>query len=234
MTSDGRLVLTRNMVRIPIALIAVGAVACVVGFLVAAQRTWLNLLVDGFYTLSIGVSGIFFFATQRLSSAKWSASIRRVAEAFMLVMPAAAVLMAILGFGFHSIYPWTDPHNLEHEPLPFNPGREAYLAPAFVYLRMAGILAIWTFFALRIRKVSLAADASREAGLAAHRSLNVHAAVFAPLFALTISMAAFDWLISLEPKWFSTMFSVYVFAGCFVQGIAAIGLTTVTLAKRGS
>jgi hypothetical protein len=235
MTSEGRLVLTPNMVRVPIALIAIGAVAAVIGLFVNSERVWLNLLIDGFYALSIGVSGIFFFTTQRLSSAKWSASIRRVPEAFMQVMPAAVILMVLLAFGFHAIYPWTHPHAVEsHEPLSFTPGRVLWLTPAFVYVRMAVVLALWTFFALGIRKTSLAADASREAGLAAHRTLNRYAGVFAPLFALTIAVAAYDWLISLEPQWFSTMFSVYVFAGCFVQGIAAIALTTVILARRGN
>jgi hypothetical protein len=235
MISEGRLDVTPTMVRVPIALIAIGAIAAVVGLFINSQRVWLNLLIDGFYVLSIGVSAIFFFTTQRLSSAKWSASIRRVPEAFMLVIPAAVVLLALLAFGFHSIYPWIDPHHLKpHEPLPFTPGREIYLAPTFVYVRMAVILAVWTFFALRIRKISLGADASREAGLAAHSSFNRYAGVFAPVFAITIAMAGYDWIISLEPHWFSTMFSVYIFAGSFVQGIAAIALTTVILARRGS
>src|SRR5262245_48274134 len=134
MTSEGRLVLTPMMVRVPIALIAIGALAAVIGLFISSERVWLNLLVDGFYTLSIGVSAIFFFATQRLSSAKWSASIRRVPEAFMQVLPGAVVLMVLLGFGFHALYPWTHPHGVEpHEPLPFTPGRVTYLAPAFVY-----------------------------------------------------------------------------------------------------
>ena len=98
---------------------------------------------------------------------------------------------------------------------------------------MAFILAAWTFFAWRIRKVSLAADANREAGLRAHPILNRYAGVFAMLFAFTIAAAAYDWLISLDPAWFSTMFSVYVFAGCFVQGIAGIALATATLTRRG-
>jgi hypothetical protein len=234
-TSEGRLVLTPNMVRIPIALIAIGAVAAVIGLFVDAERMWLNLLIDGFYAMSIGVSGIFFFTTQRLSSAKWSASIRRMPEALMQVMPGAVVLMILLAFGFRTLYPWTHPGVVaSHEPLPFTPGREMWLAPTFVYARMAVVLALWTFFALRIRKTSLAADASRQAGLDAHRRLNRHAGVFAPLFALTIAVAAYDWLISLEPQWFSTMFSVYVFAGCFVQGIAGIALATVVLARRGN
>lgn len=235
MTSEGRLVLTPNMVRVPVALIAIAVVAAVVGLFVDSERVWLNLLIDGFYATSIGLSAIFFFATQRLSSAKWSASIRRVPEAFMQVLPAAAILMILLAFGFRAIYPWTHPHAVEaHEPLPFTPGRVLWLTPAFVYVRMAVMLALWVFFALRIRKVSIAADASREAGLDAHRRLNRYAAFFAPLFALTIASAAYDWLISLEPQWFSTMYSVYVFAGCFVQGIAGIALATVLLARRGN
>jgi hypothetical protein len=232
--SAGPLIVTRAMYRVPIALAAIGAIALIAGLIIAPARTWLNLLVDGFYVMSIGVSAIFFVTTQRLSSAKWSATIRRVPEAFMQVLPAAAVLMVILFFGFTSLYPWTDPHAVEHVARPFTPGRVTYLAPAFVYARMAAVLILWIVFALRFRKISLAADADREAGLRGHVRLNRHAAVFAPLFALTITVAGYDWLISLDPKWFSTMFAVYVFAGCFVQGIAAIGLTTVLLKRRGA
>jgi hypothetical protein len=233
MTSSG-LVVTRAMVRVPIALIALGAAAFVLGLILDAERAWLNLLIDGFYVMSLGVSAIFFVTTQRLSSARWSAPIRRIPEAVMLVLPAAAVLMVVLWFGIPSLYPWIDPHALHHAPTPFTPGKVTYLTPAFVYARMAAVLILWTLFALAMRRTSLAADADRDAGLRGHRRLNRRAAVFAPLFALTITTAAYDWLISLEPAWFSTMFAVYVFAGCFVQGIAAIGLATVWLKRRGS
>lgn len=234
MTDNQGLVVSRSMLRIPSALVAVGAVALVVGLVVSPERTWLNLLVDGFYVLSLGVSAIFFITTQRLSSAKWSASIRRIPEAYMRVLPAAAGLMILLAFGFHSLYPWTAPHSPSHEPGAITAGHETYLAPTFVYVRMILIVALWIFFAWRIRKISLAADASREAGLLGHVRLNRTTAVFAPLFAFTFTAAAYDWLISLDPKWFSTMFAVYIFAGSFVQGIAAIALATVVLKRRGS
>jgi hypothetical protein len=234
MTDKPDLVVSQAMRRIPIALVIAGAVALVIGLLVAPERTWLNLLVDGFYILSLGVSAIFFITTQRLSSAKWSAAIRRVPEAYMTVLPAAAVLMLLLAFGFHSLYPWTVPHALDHEPGAIAAGRETYLTPAFVYLRMIGVVVLWLFFAWRLRKISLAADASRDAGLLGHQRLNRITALFAPVFALTITSAAYDWIISLEPKWFSTMFAVYVFAGCFVQGIAGIALATVVLKRRGA
>ena len=80
MTTDHRLVVSRSQLRVPIALTAVGAVALAVGLAVATQRTWLNLLVDGFYVLSIGVSAIFFIATQRLARSRWWVPIQRIPD----------------------------------------------------------------------------------------------------------------------------------------------------------
>lgn len=235
MTTEGRLVVTRSMLRVPIALIAVGVVTTVIGLIVAPTRTWLNLVVDGFYALAIAVGAILFFATQRLSSAKWSATIRRVPEAFMQVMPAAAVMMIVLFFGLHAIYPWAGHHAEGHHVKHMvEPGANTWYVPAFVYVRMAVVLVVWTLFAWGIRRTSLAADADREAGLRAHSRLNRWGAVFACVFAVTITTASYDWLISFDPNWLSTMFSVYVFAGTFVLSIASIGLVTVVLTRRGS
>jgi hypothetical protein len=236
-TDTPRLVVSRQAFRIPIALIAAGLIALVIGLVVAPERTWLNLLVDGFFVLSLGVAATFFIATQRLSSAKWSAPIRRIPEAFMAVLPAAAVLMIVLAFGFRTLYPWASghaaAHAVEHEGA-ITPGHETYLAPMFVYVRMIVIIGLWLVFARWIRRISLAADASREAGVTGHVWLNRSTAIFAPVFALTFTAASYDWVISLDPKWFSTMFAVYMFAGSFVQAIAAIALATVLLKRRGA
>jgi hypothetical protein len=234
MTADNRLVVSRSTLRIPIALAAIGVIAVVAGMLTSTERTWLNLLVDGFYVLSLGVSALFFIASQRLASSKWWMPIRRIPEAFTHLLPAGAVLLAVLAFGFRTLYPWTDPSsplmNDEH-PL-VRAGRFTYLSPTFTYVRMAGIIGLWIFFAWRMRKISLAGDADRGAGLSAFVRLYRYSGAFVPLFALSFAAASYDWLISLEPKWFSTMFSVYVFAGTFVQGIAAIALVTVVLIRK--
>jgi hypothetical protein len=218
--------------RVLAALVAVGAATAAYGFATDPDRTWLNLLVDSFYVMTLGVSALFFFATQRLTSARWSAALRRIPEAFMLTLPVAAVLMVILiGLGRDSIYPWTDPSVFAHAPS--YAGKTTYLAPGFVLARMAAVLVIWIAFALRIRRVSLAQDSDPRRAMSAHAQLNRIAALFAPIFAISITVAAYDWIISLEPEWFSTMFAVYVFAGVFVQGIAAIALATVVLHRRG-
>ena len=218
--------------RVLAALVAVGAATAAYGFATDPDRTWLNLLVDSFYVMTLGVSALFFFATQRLTSARWSAALRRIPEAFMLTLPVAAVLMVILiGLGRDSIYPWTDPSVFAHAPS--YAGKTTYLAPGFVLARMAAVLVIWIAFALRIRRVSLAQDSDPRRAMSAHAQLGRIAALFAPIFAISITVAAYDWIISLEPEWFSTMFAVYVFAGVFVQGIAAIALATVVLHRRG-
>lgn len=221
-----------------LALVAAGLTAGAVGVVVEPARTWQNLLVDAFYALTLGVAAIFFFATQRLANARWSAPLRRIAEALMLTLPAAALLLLLLGFGFPSLYTWMQPHgagpavgHAVHATA--DAGRTTYLSPSFVVARMAGVVLLWGYFALRIRAVSRAGDTDRAAGLRAHARLGRLAAVFTPLFAFTFSLAAYDWIISLDPEWFSTMFAVYVFAGAFAQGLAAITLATALLHRRG-
>lgn len=233
-TADNRLVVTPSMRRIPIALCAIGVIALAAGLATDSLRAWMNLLVDGFFVLSLGVSATFFIAAQRVAHSKWWSPIRRIPEAFSLLLPVAAVLMIVLAFGFHSLYPWTDPHSpdmVANNEL-IHAGRFTYLSPPFIYARMIVITGVWILFALRMRQISIAGDASREAGNSAYTRLFRYSGVFTPLFAITFALAAYDWIISLEPKWFSTMFSVYIFAGSFVQGIAAIALATLVLKRK--
>jgi len=84
-----------------------------------------------------------------------------------------------------------------------------------------------------LRKVSLEQDHKPQLSLVLDRRLSRYSVLFLPLLAVTFTWSAFDWLISLEPEWFSTIFAIYVFSGTFVQGIAAVTLATVLLRERG-
>jgi hypothetical protein len=99
---------------------------------------------------------------------------------------------------------------------------------------MAIVLVTWIAFAWLFRRTSLQQDKQPELGLALHQKLTRYGVMYIPVFAFTISIAAFDCLISADPRWFSTMYAVYVFAGTFVQGIAAITLTVVILKERSA
>jgi hypothetical protein len=212
-------------------LLALGLVAAIYGVVTNPERTWPNLLIDGFYVTSLGVSAMFFLAAQRATGARWSASLRRIPEAFMPVLPVAFFLIMVLFFGRHFLYVWSRPGAMADGPA--IAGRAQYLQPAWVYARMVIVFAAWFLFAWLFRRTSLQQD--REAGqsLALHQKLTRYAVVFVPVFAFSITVGAFDWLISADPRWFSTMYAVYVFAGTFVQGIAAVTLAVVLLRERG-
>ena len=231
MRSEPSLELSRKHRALPWLAVASGAIAAVVGLQSSPQRTWANLLLDGFWLLSVAVSAMFFIATQRLSGARWSAGLRRVAEAFALAMPLVAALLVALYFGRESLFPWSRPGAFEHAPA--FAGKATYLRTPLAFARMAAAVLCWILFAWLFRRASLAQDREPHASLAHHLRLNRYSAAFVVVFAVTFTTSAYDWLISLDPEWFSTMFAVYVFAGAFVQGIAAVALATIALKQRG-
>ncbi|HEX4603000.1 MAG TPA: quinol:cytochrome C oxidoreductase [Candidatus Angelobacter sp.] len=212
-------------------LLALGATAAIYGVITNPERAWPNLLIDGFYVTALGVSAIFFLAAQRATGARWSASLRRIPEAFMPVLPIAFFLIAVLFFGRHYLYVWSRPGGMAGTPA--IAGRAQYLQPAWVYTRMIVAFAAWFLFAWLFRKTSLQQDRQPEQALVLHQKLTRYAVIFVPVFAFSITVGAFDWLISADPRWFSTMYAVYVFAGTFVQGIAAVTLAVVLLKERG-
>ncbi len=229
MTSGHRFVSRSGLAPKLVAALA-GAVA-LVGLFVTPERTWLNLLLNGFYLTSLAVSAIFFLASQRLSGARWSAGLRRVPEALMAVLPLGAILMVIIFFGRETIYTWSRPDAFGHEAA--TGGKLQYLQPPFFFLRLVIALSLWGLFAWLFRKASLAQDQNPRLGMQHHRRLNRYAAAFLLIFAPSFTVGSYDWIMSLEPEWFSTMFAVYVFAGTFVQGIAAVTLAVVLLRERG-
>jgi hypothetical protein len=218
--------------KLAAAVAAIAAIVVLVGLIAAPERTWLNLLLNGFYLTSLAVSAIFFLATQRLSGARWSAALRRVPEALMAVLPFGAVVMIGVFFARETIYGWSRPDAFLHESA--LAGKVSYLQPPFVFLRLVIALSLWGIFAWLFRKTSLAQDEKPGFGMRHHRRLNRYAAAFLLVFAPSFTVGSYDWIMSLEPGWFSTMFAVYVFAGTFVQGIAAITLAVVVLRERGA
>jgi len=216
----------------PVFLVALGAAVAIYGLLAAPERTWPNLLLDGFYVASMGISAIFFLAVTRAAGARWSASLRRVPEALTGIVPIAAVLLALVFFGRHTLFPWMRPDYFANAKA--NAGNAHYLNPPWVFGRMAFTLAMWIIFAWLFRRTSLQQDQDDKSSLALHHRLNRYSIIFLLVFALTFTLGAFDWLLSLDPQWSSTMFAFYVFAGTFVQGIAGVTLAVVILRERGT
>lgn len=221
------LAVSRRSRTVAIAITMIGLGAVVYGLRTAPERAWAHLLLDGFYVASLGVAGLFFLVSQRVTGARWSAGLRRIPESIMLLLPIASMLMLALFFGANRIFPWMQAGFFAHAPA--IAGKVTYLRPSGVFARTIISLALWTGFCLLMRRTSLQQDRHPERNLELHHRLTSYAACFTPVFAITFTLFVFDWLISLEPDWFSTIFAIYLFAGTFVQGIAAVTVCAVVL-----
>ena len=221
---------------VALAMVIAGAAGVALGMRSDPSRVWTDLLVDGFYFLSLALAGMVFLAIHYLAGAGWWTALRRVPETLMTLVPLAALPMLAVWLGRRALYPWTRP---EVAAEPAVAAKAAYLNEPFFLLRMVLFLGIWSLFAVLLRRASLAQDIPAdipedgEPGLAHHRRMVRLSALFMVVFAITFSLASFDWLMSLDPRWTSTMFAVYIFAGLFAAGIAAIALILVALRGAG-
>ncbi len=194
-------------------------------------RFWSNFHMNTVYIIMISLAGMVFLALHALGTSGWQTSIQRIPEAMMMFLPAGLVLMLIvlagMWFNLHHIFHWVHP----------DPGDEvlqlkkAYLNVPFFSIRTFIYLGGWIFFARWWRINSLRQD--RDADLKYFKRTNTVAGIFMVFFAITSSMAAWDWLMSIDPDWFSTLFGWYVFAGLLVSGTAMIILIVIVLRAFG-
>ena len=129
--------------------------------------------LDGFYAVSLCVSAMFFIATQRATSARWSAGLRRVPEAFMCALPLFLLMLlplVVFEGPRTALYPWSRPGAFAHAPE--IAGKARYLTTPFVFARIAIVFAAWLLFARAFRRASLAQDRAAGAALRMHQRLD--------------------------------------------------------------
>ncbi|MDP6928920.1 MAG: hypothetical protein QF412_04380 [Planctomycetota bacterium] len=201
----------------------------------SARQFLHSYLVAYAFVLSLCLGGMFFVLVQHLSRAGWSVVVRRIAENAMGVVPYMLPLFLPIAIGYATLYGhWV--HALDHppgDPLhdPVLWGKRGFLNPPFFFIRAALYFVIWIGISRYFRGTSIRQDQSGDASLSLKMSR-----VAAPcmlLFALSITFAAVDWLMSLDPHWFSTIWGVYYFAGSFMTFLAFLGLVCMWLRRHG-
>lgn len=196
----------------------------------APHQMWAHWLLVSYYALTLGLGGLCFVAIHYASGATWSVAVRRVPEAFAGLIPLAAIAVGIVLVVRPQLYPWTEGHYGEapEAALAF---KRAWLDWPFFLARAAVYASAWTIFAWAIRRHSRLQDAGEHAWRTlANRRLS---GAFLAVFGLTFSLAAFDWVMSLEPAWYSTIFGVYQFAGLLLSSLASIIVLALWLERRG-
>lgn len=203
-----------------------GAAVLLLALATDPGRAWPSLLLHGLWLLTLTLGSVFFLATQYLTKAGWSVAIRRVPEAFAACVPGVAVILLPILLGLPHLYHWSHSEAVAHDPLLAL--KEPYLNVSGFTVRLFVILTVWSLFAVALVR------ASRRARDVAgwQRAIRI-SALFMPVFAVTLSVAAFDWLMSVEPHWFSTIYSVYIFAGVFVGAVAAVTVIVLHLSRPG-
>lgn len=201
------------------------------------ERTWANFILNHFYWMALCFSGVFFAALQFLSGAGWSATIRRISEAFIGFLPIVILTTAVVVYAlanakdFHltHMYHWLDPKYVAKDAI--LQGKEAYLNFDFFAFRqvalvlVVGVLGGWMVYN------SLKQDISGEAKLTRRNAYL--SAPFLLLFGWAFTFVAIDLLKSMDAHWFSTMFGVYAWAGLFYSGLAMLAIFSIVLKKRG-
>lgn len=208
---------------------AVGGVTFVAGALLAPGRTWANLLLVSFYLLGLGLAGAVFVAIQCVTGAGWDVAFRRVPEAMSGVLPVAASTFLLVLIVSPQLYPWFG--ELQHETNPALWFKRLWLSPALFFARSVVYLLVWIAFSYAIVRRSRRQDADADVS---HTRKNARlSAGFLVAFGLTFWLASFDWIMSLEPHWYSTVFGVYHFAGLFLSGLAMITILVIWLERLG-
>lgn len=217
---------------ISITLIVIGAATFIAGLLSASQRTWANYLIVNYYFLSLAMGAAFFYTLQSISQSGWSSAFKRIPEAMMAYIPFAAVLFLLLYFGMHDIYHWTHSEAVASDPVLQH--KSAYLNTPFFILRMVIIFALWVLFTRLLRKTSLQEDHTGPDNIMALFSKSeLYSKVFIFIFAITFSFSAFDWIMSIDAHWYSTLFALKNVVAAFLHGVSIITLIVFILYRRG-
>ena len=221
-----------------IVLMAIGLIALIYGFSTDAHRAWPSLLFNNYFFIGIAVFGVFFVAKQYVSEAGWSIVLKRVPEAVMSALPVMSLIMLFIMFA--SIMHWNHIYHWLHEGI-MDPasdhydkiiaGKEAYLNGSFFIIRTIIYLLGWNYFAKKLRALSVLED--KVVGTAIHFKSVSTSAWFMVFFAVTSAMASWDWIMSIDPHWFSTIFGWYVFAEWGAIGFTTILLFTLYLKRQG-
>ncbi|ATA68475.1 quinol:cytochrome C oxidoreductase [Capnocytophaga cynodegmi] len=229
-----------------IILMVVGIIGVVVGFLTVPHtaedehilhmlhnKPWAAVYVAALFFMLISLGVLAFYAINRAAQAGWSPVLFRVMEAITAYLfPGVLIVFTLLvlsGMHLNHLFVWMDESVVAHDAL--LQGKQGYLNVPFFLARAAFYMLGWVLYRHFSRKLSIAQDtATDDRNFVKNFKLSAGFLVF---FLVTESMMSWDWIMSVDPHWFSTLFGWYVFASFFVSAITVIAMITIYLKSRG-
>jgi hypothetical protein len=221
-------------------LIGVGLLLSIIGVITGMgdahfkTRLMTNGLINGFFFFALGLGALFFLALAYATETGWYASVKRVIEAVAGFIPTgiaifAFVLLVITFMDGAHIYLWMDPETVANDEI--IQGKSVYLNKPFFWFRTLVYFAVYIIFLNGFKKRSLEED--RIGGTELHFKNYKKGATFLVFFAVFSSTSSWDWLMSIDVHWFSTLFGWYTFAGMWCSTMVILVMTTLYLKKQG-
>ena len=194
------------------------------------NRPYAALYVAAFFFMMISLGVLAFYAIQYASQAGWSPVLFRVMQAITYyLLPGALIVLAIAFFADKHLFIWMDPDVVAHDKL--LQGKAGWLNKSAFLIRGLIFIGGWSLYRYFSRKFSLAQDLAND-NKNFKRNFQISAG-FLVFYIYTESMMSWDWVMSVDPHWFSTLFGWYVFASMVVSGITTIALMTIYLKSKG-
>ncbi len=202
------------------------------------NRPWSALYIASFFFFMITLGALAFYAIQYAAQAGWSPVLFRVMEGITAYLPVASVILFVLlllsAFHVNHIFHWMDPELVNPESDHYDKliaGKSAYLNVPFFLIRAVIFLLGWNLYRWISRKNSIADDTAEDHSYF-KKNFKLSAA-FLVFFIVTESIMSWDWIMTFDPHWFSTLFGWYVFAGMMVSAITVIAMVTIYLKSQG-
>jgi hypothetical protein len=226
---------SRNFKIITLIFIVIGICSFIFGLVSDSKTAWASYLIVNYYFLSIAMGATFFFVIQVISQSGWSSAFKRVSEAMMSYIPFAAVFFLLLFFGVKDLYHWSHPEAVDSDPVLIH--KSPFLNIPFFFIRMIICFVLWIVFTKILRKLSVKEDTYNETDengiMLLFAKSELYSKVLAFILAITFSLSAFDWIMSIDVHWYSTIFALKNLVAAFLHGVSVLTLIVFILHKKG-
>ncbi len=207
----------------------ISVIACIAGYITDPERFFRSYTVAFAFTSAIGLGAFFFVMAMYLAGNAAGVTVRRIMENIMVTLPVGAILFLPLAFGLKYVYPWTHPEIVQASVV--LKAKSGFLTENFFLLRTFGFFLLWSIWIFSIYRQSTKQDTERSV-----QQMYIIARFCAPglfLVVLVGTLAAYDWLMSVQPSWYSTMFGLYYLAGGALAFMSVVTLVCLGFRRAG-
>ncbi len=198
-------------------------------------RFWTNFLHNSVFFTGIALMSLFIMAAFTTAWSGWHTLVKRIWEAFSLFLIPGLGLMLLVIIGiwghFHHLYHWADAEAVASDPI--LQGKSSFLNPGWYTFGTLIIVGLWILFAVKIRQLSVDEDVNGTPAYKHHHKIRIWSAAFLPLAGFSSAAIIWQWIMSIDAHWYSTLYAWYTGASWFVAAMALTILTIIFLKSRG-